>query len=175
MLNRAILRDMMRRLVSALLAFFLLAACGDDGEPTPADSASTTAATTPPPSDEAPEPAKSGTKVVAADSEFGLMLFDDHDQAIYIFDVETTDEPECYDDCANAWPPVLTDGDPVAGSAVNRSLLGTVERSDGTTQVTYGDHPLYFYAHEGPGEVKCHDVLLNGGNWYVLRPDGNRA
>jgi len=142
---------------------------------TPADSGNTTVTTTPPPSDEAPEPTTSGTKIVAADSEFGQMLFDDHDQAIYIFDVETTDEPECYDDCAKAWPPVLTDGDPVAGSAVKTSLLGTVERSGGTTQVTYGGHPLYYYAHEGPGEVKCHNVFLNGGNWYVLRPDGNRA
>lgn len=173
--NEAILRDMIGRLVAALLAFLLLAACGDDDEPTPADSGNTTATTTPPPSDEAPEPTTSGTKIVAADSEFGQMLFDDHDQAIYIFDVETTDEPECYDDCAKAWPQVLTDGDPVAGSAVKTSLLGTVERSGGTTQVTYGGHPLYYYAHEGPGEVKCHNVFLNGGNWYVLRPDGNRA
>lgn len=164
---------MMGRLIAALLAFLLLAACGDEGKPTPSDSGPTTATTTP--SDEPSEPTKSGTKIVAADSEFGQMLFDDRDQAIYIFDIETTDEPECYDDCAKAWPPVLTDGDPVAGSAVRESLLGTVERFDGTTQVTYGGHPLYFYAHEGPGEVKCHNVFLNGGNWYVLRPDGKRA
>jgi predicted lipoprotein with Yx(FWY)xxD motif len=103
------------------------------------------------------------------------MLFSRGKQAIYLFDVETTDEPKCYGDCAEAWPPVLTAGEPVAGDAVKASLLGTTERSDGTTQVTYGGHPLYYYAHEDPGEVECHDIFLNGGTWYVVRPDGKRA
>ncbi len=103
------------------------------------------------------------------------MLFNKGKQAIYLFDVETTDEPKCYGDCAKAWPPVLTDGEPVAGDAVQKSLLGTTERSDGTNQVTYGGHPLYYYAHEGPGEVECHDIFLNGGTWYVVKPNGNRA
>ena len=33
----------------------------------------------------------------------------------------------------------------------------------------------YYYAHEEPGEVKCHDVFLNGGNWYVVQPNGDAA
>lgn len=164
---------MTRRLIAAVAAYLLLTACGGDGGSTPDDSASGTATTTAPTS-ESPEP-KSGTEIVVADSEFGPMLFDDRQQAIYLFDVETTDEPKCYDDCAEAWPPVLTDGDPVAGSKVEDSLLGTTDRTDGTVQVTYGGHPLYYYAHEAPGEVKCHDIFLNGGNWYVVKPNGNRA
>ena len=163
------------RWIAALLACLLLAACGDD--PSPADSANPTAAettTSAPPSD-SPEAPKPGTEIIVADSQFGPMLFDSRKQAIYLFDIETTDKPECYDECAEAWPPVLTDGDPVAGDSVKNSLLGTTERTDGTTQVTYGGHPLYFYAHEGPGEVKCHDVFLNGGTWYVVKPDGQRA
>ena len=67
------------------------------------------------------------------------------------------------------------EGEPVAGNGLDDALLGTVERSDGTTQVTYGDHPLYFYAHEGKNEVLCHDVFLNGGNWYVVQPNGDAA
>jgi predicted lipoprotein with Yx(FWY)xxD motif len=70
---------------------------------------------------------------------------------------------------------VLAVGDPVAGAGLEASRLGTTERSDGTKQVTYGGHPLYYYAHEGPGEVKCHDVPMNGGNWYVVQPEGERA
>ena len=46
---------------------------------------------------------------------------------------------------------------------------------DGTVQVTYNGHPLYFYAHEGKREVKCHDIFLNGGNWYVVQPGGDAA
>lgn len=47
--------------------------------------------------------------------------------------------------------------------------------SDGIRQVTYDGHPLYFYAHEGRGEMKCHDVFVNGGNWYVVQPGGDAA
>ena len=92
-----------------------------------------------------------------------------------MFDVEATSRPRCYGACADAWPPVLTTGDPVAGRRVDATLLGTTRRTDGTRQVTYGGHPLYFYAHEGKHEVECHDVFLNGGTWYALQPDGQPA
>lgn len=128
----------------------------------------------------APEPAPEdatavGTGITTGSSEFGTMLFDEAGQAIYIWEVETTSEARCYDDCAVAWPPVLTDGEPVAGGETVASLLGTTVRTDGSTQVTYNGHPLYYYAHEAPGEVRCHDVATHGGLWWVVQPDGNRA
>jgi predicted lipoprotein with Yx(FWY)xxD motif len=116
-----------------------------------------------------------GTTITAANSDFGTILFDTTGQAIYIFEVETTTKPLCYGACAEAWPPVLTQAAPVAGPGVQGSLLGTTSRAEGTTQVTYGGRPLYFYAHEGKHEVKCHDVFLNGGRWYAVQPDGSRA
>jgi hypothetical protein len=42
--------------------------------------------------------------------------------------------------------------------SVRSDLLGTTRRSDGATQVTYADHPLYFYAHEGEYQVLCHNI-----------------
>ena len=136
--------------------------------------------TTPP---ESPQPPPSqpsstqepGTTITTAASDFGQMLFDAKMQAIYIWESEESITPECYDDCADAWPPVLTDGAPIAGGEANAALLGTTMRRDGTTQVTYSGHPLYFYAHEGPGEVKCHNVSTHGGLWWVVAPDGIRA
>lgn len=103
------------------------------------------------------------------------MLFDAKKQAIYIWEKEPSSQPECYDDCATAWPPVLTTGPPTASGKVDAGLLGTTKRTDGTTQVTYNGHPLYFYAHEGPGEVKCHNISTHGGLWWVIQPDGKRA
>jgi predicted lipoprotein with Yx(FWY)xxD motif len=103
------------------------------------------------------------------------MLFDARKQAIYIWEVEESSRAECYGDCAEDWPPVLTDGTPVAEARVDEDLLGTTTRRDGSVQVTYGGHPLYYYAHEGPGEVKCHDVATHGGLWWVVQPDGERA
>ncbi len=185
---------MITRPVAAVLLFGLLAACGEESgspegadrspEASPSDSAaeqSTDEASARPSatgseSASGSTPAEdSGTRIVVAASEFGPMLFDAAGQAIYLFDVETNAEPGCYEACAQAWPPVLTEGRPVAGEGVRKALLGMTERRDGSTQVTYHGHPLYFYAHEGTNEVLCHDVFLNGGNWYVVQPDGEAA
>ena len=68
--------------------------------------------------------------------------------------------------------PGLTEGRPKAGRGVKSDLLGTTRRRNGDRQVTYAGKPLYTYAHEGPGEVLCHDVRLNGGLWWVLSPAG---
>jgi predicted lipoprotein with Yx(FWY)xxD motif len=62
----------------------------------------------------------------------------------------------------------------VAGKGVRQQLLGTLRRRDGRRQVTYAGKPLYYYAHEGPGQVLCHDVDLNGGYWWVVGPSGRR-
>ena len=115
------------------------------------------------------------TVITTGDSEFGSILFDGQDQAIYIWEVEESAEAECYDGCAVAWPPVLTDGAPQAKGGVNSDLLGTTKRTDGSTQVTYDGHPLYYYEHEDAGEVKCHNVSTHGGLWWVVQPDGSRA
>lgn len=118
--------------------------------------------------------ATTSTTITTNDSQFGEILFDGNNQAIYIWEVEETSESECYDSCAVAWPPVLTSGDPVAAGGADASLLGTTERTDGTTQVTYNGHPLYYY-DEAPGEVKCHNISTHGGLWWVVQPNGDRV
>lgn len=171
------------RWVAVALLLGVVAGCGQPavppagggtpvGSPTAAQSGPSSATS---PASPSQTPDQTGTTIVAAGSNFGTILFDATGQAIYMFDVETTTSPRCYDACAKAWPPVLTQGVPQAGQGVTASLLGTTPRTGGALQVTYGGHPLYFYAHEGKHEVKCHDVVLNGGTWYALAPDGNRA
>jgi predicted lipoprotein with Yx(FWY)xxD motif len=169
--------------VIAGAAMLVLAGCGSNPDET-AESPSatpmstesaTTAATSAPEPQAEPEPAADGTTLTTGSSPFGTMLFDASNQAVYIWEVETSSTPQCYDDCEVAWPPVLTDGAPVAAGEVRADLLGTVPRSDGSTQVTYNGHPLYYYAHEAPGEVKCHNIATHGGMWWVVQPDGNRA
>ena len=119
--------------------------------------------------------AAGGVVVTTRGSRFGTMLFDGAGQAIYLFDKETTRRPECYGGCAAAWPPVLSRGQPRARGEVRPGLLGTVRRGDGSRQVTYGGHPLYYYAHEQPGQVLCHDVAEYGGVWLVVTPTGRAA
>ena len=142
----------MRRALAATLAAAALsaAACGDDM------SAS----------------AAGGTGIVVRGSQFGRMLFNANTQAIYVFARDSRNRSNCYGACAAAWPPVYTTGRPRALRGVDRSLLGTIRRRGGRLQVTYAGRPLYYYAHEGPGQVLCHDVNLNGGIWKVVAPNG---
>jgi predicted lipoprotein with Yx(FWY)xxD motif len=116
--------------------------------------------------------AGAGTEVVAADSQYGSVLFDAQRQVVYLFDKETSDTSRCYGACAEAWPPVLTEGDPRAGDGVEAKLLGTTGRDDGSTQVTYNGHPLYYYVDDPQGEVLCHGVEEFGGVWLAVDPGG---
>src|SRR3712207_5019285 len=101
-------------LVALLVA---LAGCGDDDSDTSKAAPRGDAATHPPPDpaaapeakDDAPA-ARKGTKITLGDSEFGEMLFDTKKQAIYIFEKDPKGETVCYGECAEAWPPVYTDG-----------------------------------------------------------------
>jgi predicted lipoprotein with Yx(FWY)xxD motif len=167
---------------TAVLALVLaLTACGGTGgsvdTPTSIPSSGGSPSATPSRS-AAPSPTqqeRAGTGITTGSSPYGPMLFDQAGQAIYIWERETTDEPQCYEGCATAWPPVLTDGPPSAAGEVNAGNLGTTKRRDGSVQVTYNNHPLYYYAHEAPGEVKCHNVRTHGGTWWVVTPAGDRA
>jgi predicted lipoprotein with Yx(FWY)xxD motif len=164
----------------------VLAGCGGDSDGSNSDgSAADEVATAddPKPDREESETSKTkkdaatprkGTTVRLADSDFGRMLFDSQKQAVYIFERDEQNKSNCYEECAEAWPPVFAKGEPQAGSGVKASLLGTTKRRDGKLQVTYAGKPLYYYAHEGPGEVKCHNVNLNGGFWWVVGADGER-
>jgi predicted lipoprotein with Yx(FWY)xxD motif len=114
-----------------------------------------------------------GEQLEVRDSEFGTILVDDQDETLYLFDKETSDASECYGDCAAAWPPYLTEGEPQAGKGIDQGLLGTTERDDGTSQVTYNGHPLYYYVDDPPGQVLCHNVEEFGGLWLVVTPEGN--
>jgi predicted lipoprotein with Yx(FWY)xxD motif len=116
-----------------------------------------------------------GTRIITADSDYGTMLFDASGQAIYLFTAEPAARPRCYDACAEDWPPVLTDGAPTTSGTARAGLLATTRRADGSAQLTYAGHPLYFYAHEGKYEVLCHNVTEYGGTWLVVQPDGTAA
>jgi predicted lipoprotein with Yx(FWY)xxD motif len=153
----------MRR-ISLLLVVAALAAAGcgdDDGDTGAAGDAATATAT-------------DRAIITLRDSNFGPMLFDSNKQAIYVFERDRRNRTVCYGDCAEAWPPVFSQGNPRAGKGIRASLLGTIERRDGRMQVTYAGRPLYFYAHEDPGVVLCHNVNLNGGFWWAIGADGRR-
>lgn len=115
-----------------------------------------------------------GTGIVVGKSQYGRMLFNAERQAVYTFSRDARNRSNCYGTCAALWPPVYTSSSPRAARGVKKSLLGTIRRKGGRLQVTYAGRPLYYYVHEGPGQVRCHDVQLNGGLWKAIGPDGRR-
>jgi len=93
---------------------------------------------------------------------------------VYLFLADSSTTSNCNSaSCVQYWPPVLTNGAPQAGAGLNASLLGTIRRSDGTTQVTYAGHPLYrFVSDKAAGDETGQGVNAFGAPWYVVSPSG---
>ena len=66
--------------------------------------------------------------------------------SLYVFTPDEGDTSACNGDCATNWPPLTVDdvADVTAGDGVTGEL-GTITRDDGTTQVTLGGAPLYYF------------------------------
>jgi predicted lipoprotein with Yx(FWY)xxD motif len=106
----------------------------------------------------------------------GKVLVDSQGRTVYLFEKDTGPKSTCSGACAQEWPPVTVSGKPSAGNGVTASMLETTKRSDGTTQVTYNDHPLYrFTGDSNPGDTAGQNVEAYGAKWYVLSPAGERV
>jgi predicted lipoprotein with Yx(FWY)xxD motif len=184
--DRTKLSVLMSRLlaIAVILISLALAACGDDEASTTPTSPAQAAGSDSGAAKDAEaskdrasgggneEQTAPGTEIKLADSQYGSILFGSSNQAIYLFEKETSATSQCYGPCAEAWPPVLTKGEPRARDGVEAKLLGTTERDDGSVQVTYNGHPLYYYVEDPAGEVLCHNVEEFGGLWLVVEPGG---
>ena len=112
----------------------------------------------------------SDATVAVAGTDLGDVLVGADGMTLYMFDPDEQGEATCYDDCATAWPPLTVEGEPVAGEGVDEGKLGTTERTDGTTQVTYDGWPLYYWAQDAePGDTTGQGV---NDVWWVLDADG---
>jgi predicted lipoprotein with Yx(FWY)xxD motif len=107
--------------------------------------------------------------------KIGTFLVDGSGRTLYLFQKDKTPKSKCSDDCATAWPPLLTSGKPKVSGGVRKSLLGTSKRSDGTTQVTYNGHPLYTFSQDQKaGDTKGQGVSAFGAKWYAVTSAGKR-
>jgi predicted lipoprotein with Yx(FWY)xxD motif len=159
-------------LAAALLALALLAGCGGSSSK---PSGTSTAAGSTSGSGGAQQPAGSAT-VKTASSRAGTILVDGSGKTIYLFERDRGSRSTCSGACLQHWPAVTTSGKPQAASGVTMSMLGTSTRSDGTVQVTYAGHPLYFYAGDSSaGDMNGQGVDAFGARWYVLGPAGKKV
>ncbi|MGW2180221.1 SCO0930 family lipoprotein [Streptomyces sp. NPDC001732] len=157
--------------VFTLAAVLTTAACGS--------SRSTAAATADSPERSASgaggtQPKEAGRLSVWKSESLGPVVTDGAGFTLYRFDKDTTEPPvsNCAGDCAATWPPVLADG-AKAGRGLDPALLGSVERADGTEQLTLAGRPLYRYVQDTePRQTRGQGI---GGTWFAAAPDGSKA
>ena len=104
----------------------------------------------------------------------GKFLAGSQGRTMYLFEADKSGASTCTGACAATWPPVTTASMPMAGSGVEQSLLGTTKRSDGTEQVTYNGHPLYYFAADTAGMAKGQGYKDFGAGWYVVNAKGSK-
>jgi len=129
-----------------------------------------------------PVDAQEATLTLQKSEEYGEYIADADRRALYMFEADTQGKggseavSACKDDCAGAWPPLVTEGPTQVSEGIIGDLIGTLERDDGTMQVTYNGWPLYYFIKdENPGDTTGHDVEGFGAEWYLLTPGGEKA
>ena len=116
---------------------------------------------------------QSGAAVKIGSSNLGRILVDSHGKTLYMWAHDKSAKSTCYGDCAGYWPPLITQGRPMAGGGAHANLLGASRRSDGRMQVTYAGHPLYYFVQDAKaGQTKGEGLTGFGGRWDPLSAAG---
>jgi predicted lipoprotein with Yx(FWY)xxD motif len=160
----------------ASLALFLAACGSSSSSSSTSNSASPAAATSAPSSTSTSSSAAaaSGLTVGTANAHGHTYLTGSGGRAIYLWAADSHGKSSCSGSCAQAWPPVTTKGKPAAGSGVTASELSTITRSDGSEQVTYNGHPLYYFAGDtSAGSTSGEGSSGFGAKWWLVAPSGS--
>ena len=156
---------MLLAVLAVAAATAVLAACGSSGSSSAGGSAST--------STSSPVATTAGSSLKTATIGGAAVLTNAQGFAVYSFAPDTMTKSDCTGACAAAWPPVK--GPATAGAGLT-GKLGTIERSDGSTQATYNGHPLYTFVKDtGPGTDTGNGVNAFGGLWHALTASGSAA
>lgn len=163
---------LLRRPLVALVALaavgVLAAGCGSNGSGSGGVGGYGSSGTTP-----ASGGASSVAMVSATSTNLGMILVDGNGRTLYLFEKDQSNQSACAGACVAAWPVDQSSATPKAGSGVTASMLGTIKRSDNTTQVTYNKHPLYYFQGDsGAGQHNGQGVDAFGAKWYAVTPAG---
>ncbi len=166
-------------LAAAALGAGALAGCGGGSSSTSGGSSAKSTTTSLPPVAKPPPNAEEGTVFVSLGSAAGLgqVLVDSEGHTLYAFGNDSPEESNCEGACEKAWPPLLVaQGEPEPSNGAAAARLGTIERADGSRQVTYAGHPLYSYGGDKqPGEAGGQGASAFGGTWTALKGSGAPA
>ncbi len=150
----------LKTVAGTALAVLAIAGCASSSKPAASSAANGATA--------------SGPAVVAtADGTMGAFLTDGAGRTLYLWLGDPSSTSLCTGQCATYWPPLLTSGTPTANGMADSKLLATSKRADGTTQVTYAGHPVYYYSGDKTaGATSGQGVNAFGYLWWVVSPAG---
>jgi len=158
------------KLGAAIGVGLLAAACGSAATSSPSAGSTPGGAAGSTPSASA---AAAATVIKTTSGSAGAFLTNGSGRAVYLWDKDTMNASVCSGACAGAWPPVIANGGVTAADSATAKDLGTITRSDGTRQVTYDGHPLYFFAGDtGPGQTAGQGSDSFGAKWWLVSPAG---
>lgn len=147
------------RIVAALVAPGLLAAACSSGGGSPSTAGNGNSA-------------PSGSSAVTIKVSNGH-LTDATGRTVYLWRADKTSKSTCNGNCTTFWQPVTAKSKATAGTGANAADLGTSKRNDGTTQITYSGHPLYYYSGDsGPGQTNGQGNNGFGALWWEVAPTG---
>jgi predicted lipoprotein with Yx(FWY)xxD motif len=155
------MRNRLLALMVLVAAALLAAACGSSSPGSGGASGTSSS------------PASSGSALKTTTISGVTVLTNAKGFTLYWFVPDTSTKSNCNGSCAQIWPPVK--GPATAGSGVT-GKLGTITRSDGSTQATYDGHPLYTYtADTAPGQANGNGINVSGGVWHEVTASGAAA
>ena len=148
-------------------AGLLAAACGT--------AAGSTAAGSAPAATPASNGSTTATVIESHAGSAGSFLTNSSGRAVYLWDADSMNKSMCSGACAGAWPPVTAKGHVTAADGAKAADLGTITRSDGSKQVTYLGHPLYYFAGDsGSGQTNGQGSDGFGAKWWLVAPAGTK-
>jgi predicted lipoprotein with Yx(FWY)xxD motif len=141
---------------------------------TACSSAATTSSPSSAPAASSPASASTtGTVISTQAGSAGAFLTAGSGRAVYLWAKDGMNMSACSGACATAWPPVPANGTLTATGGAKASDLGTITRSDGTKQVTYDGHPLYYFVGDSAaGQTNGQGSDNFGAKWWLVASSG---
>src|ERR1700677_4148501 len=114
-----------------------------------------------------------GTVITTEAGSAGAFLTSGSGRTVYLWAKDGMNMSACSGACAAAWPPVPATGKLTATGGAKASDLGRITRSDGTKQVTYDGHPLYYFVGDSsPDQTTGQGSDPFGAKWWLVAPSG---
>ena len=123
------------------------------------------------------QPASTTTGTLAVGkTDLGTILVGADGRTLYLFEKDKNGKSSCSGACAAVWMPFTSSSAQVkSSSGIDEAKVTTTKRSDGSLQVVYASHPLYYYAPDTKaGQTTGEGLDQFGAEWYVVSPKGQK-